>query len=87
MGEASFIARRTTKPPWCNTKRNTLMSSALKRMQTWVMVPLPLYVSKLRSVQHHGIQLYGVEAVDYSFDVFLAYADLTEGLMDAHGSP
>ena len=56
-------------------------------MQTWVMVPLPLYVSKLRSVQHHGIQLCGVEAVDYSFDVFLAFADLTEGLMDAHGSP
>lgn len=56
-------------------------------MQTWVIVPLPLYLSKLRSVQHQGIQLYGVEAVDYSFDVFLAYADLTEGLMDAHGSP
>ena len=56
-------------------------------MQTWVIVPLPLYLSKLRSVQHHGIQLYGVEAVDDSVDVFLAYADLTEGLMDAHGSP
>ena len=52
--------------------------------ETWVIVPLPLYVFKLRSVQHHGIQLYGV---DDSFDVFLAYADLTEGLMDAHGSP